>query len=623
MQRLKASRKYILMLIDFILINLAYILAFCFRFNFAVPQHEIVKFWHNAIIITLIYIVTFYLFKLYKSLWNYASNDEFLLAVAACITGSFLAMFYTLIVRERMPYSISILGGILTTVLVVSFRISFRIFSKNTKKFDRADKNEFKRVMIIGAGAAGSMTIEEMKLHPEMRYEPVVLIDMDESKIGTNISGVKVFGNRHKIKKLVKEESIDIILLAIPSIDYKNKKEILNICKQTGCRVEIIPGIYELIDGKVSLKKVRDVSYEDLLGRPPVKLDTEGIEHYIKGKTVMITGGGGSIGSEICRQLAAFKPKKIVLFDIYENGIYDLQQELKYSTIKLDIDCVIASITDKGRLEKTFEEYKPDVIFHAAAHKHVPLMEDNPAEAVLNNVFGTFNLARCADKYKVKRFVMISTDKAVNPTSIMGATKRLCEMIIQSIDKKSSTEFVAVRFGNVLGSNGSVIPLFKKQIAQGGPVLVTHPDINRFFMTIPEASQLVLQAGAFAKGGEIFVLDMEEPVKIYDLACDLIRLSGFEPEVDIKIEFVGLRPGEKLYEEVLTEEEGLDKTVHEKIFVGKPTFDDFEKLKIKLGELKIVAEEQGTESLLSKVHEIVPTYKRTAADLIAAGLANK
>lgn len=617
MERLRASRKYILMLIDAALINLAYILAYCFRFNFNIPKYELVRYLDNAIAITVIYIIIYYLFNLYKNLWHYASTDEFLLAVGGCIAGSLASMIYTALANERIPYSISILAGIFITFAVVGFRVCFRIYSKSIKLFDKSSKNNFKRVMIIGAGAAGSMTIKEMKLHPEMRYKPVALIDIDDNKIGTRIGGVKVFGNRSIIKDIVEQEEIDVILIAIPSIDYKNKKEILNICKKTGCKIEIIPGIFELIDGKVSLKKVRDVSYEDLLGRPPVKLDAEGIEEYIKNKTVMITGGGGSIGSEICRQIIKFNPKEIVLFDIYENGVYELQQELKYSKIDANIKCVIASITDKRRLENTFKEYKPEVIFHAAAHKHVPLMEDNPSESVLNNVFGTLNLAKCADKYNVKRFVMISTDKAVNPTNIMGATKRLCEMIIQSMDKKSETEFVAVRFGNVLGSNGSVIPLFKKQIAQGGPLSVTHPEINRFFMTIPEAAQLVLQAGAFAEGGEIFVLDMEDPVKIYDLACDLIRLSGFEPEEDIKIEFIGLRPGEKLYEEVLTEEEGLNKTVHEKIFIGRPTFDDFDRLKIKLSELKIIAEEKSSEALINKMEEMVPTYQRSVKDMVA------
>jgi FlaA1/EpsC-like NDP-sugar epimerase len=623
MEKLKVSRKYILILIDAILINLSYILAYSFRFNFNIPNYELMKFLNKAIIITLIYIAVFYIFRVYKSLWYYAGTDDFLLAVAGCITGSLVSMIYTAIANDRIPYSIAILGGIFTTLLVVGFRVCFRIYGRSIKLLDRSSKNSFKRVMIIGAGVAGSMTIKEMKLHPEMKSKPVALIDIDNSKIGTSISGVKVFGNRNSIKSIVEEEEIDIILLAIPSIDYKNKRDILNICKQTKCKIQIIPGIFELIDGKVSLKKVRDVSYEDLLGRAPVKLDTKGIEKYITNKTVMITGGGGSIGSEICRQIAKFKPKEVVLFDVYENGVYELEQELRYLKVDVNIKCVIASITDKRRLEKTFEKYKPEVIFHAAAHKHVPLMESNPQESVLNNVFGTLNLAKCADKYKVKRFVMISTDKAVNPTNIMGATKRLCEMIIQSIDKKSETEFVAVRFGNVLGSNGSVIPLFKKQIAQGGPVSVTHPEINRFFMTIPEAAQLVLQAGAFAEGGEIFVLDMEDPVKIYDLACDLIRLSGFEPNEDIKIEFVGLRPGEKLYEEVLTEEEGLNKTVHEKIFIGRPTFDDFDRLKIKLDELKIIAEEQSAETLINKMEEMVPTYERPVIDMVAATLTRR
>ena len=620
MVRLKTSRRYLLMLVDAVLINLSYVLAYCFRFNFDIPNEELMKYLDSAIIITIVYLGIYSVFKLYKSLWSYASIDEFLLGIGAGITGNLAALAYTAVAHNRIPYIVSVLAGIFTVILTLGFRISFRIYRKRIRLFDRTNENGFKRVMIIGAGAAGSMTIKEMKLHPEMRYKPVVLIDDDTNKVGTSINGVKVFGNRNNIEGIVEDEEIDVILIAIPSIDYKNKKEILNICKKTGCKVEIIPGIYELIDGKVSLKKVRDVSYEDLLGRPPVQLDTEGIEQYIKDKTVMITGGGGSIGSEICRQIAKFKPKEVVLFDNYENGVYELEQELRYSGVHIDLKCVIASITDRGRLEQAFIQYKPQVIFHAAAHKHVPLMESNPAESVLNNVFGTLNLAEFADKYNVKRFVMISTDKAVNPTNIMGATKRLCEMIIQSMDKRSKTQFVAVRFGNVLGSNGSVIPLFKRQMAHGGPLTVTHPEINRFFMTIPEAAQLVLQASAFAEGGEIFVLDMEEPVKIYDLACDLIRLSGLEPQEDIKIEFVGLRPGEKLYEEVLMEEEGLNKTVHEKIFVGRPTFDDFDSLRLRLEELRHIAEEETKEVLISKMEELVPTYKRAAHDLVAAGL---
>ena len=623
MEQLKTFRKLILLIIDALLINLAYILAYCFRFNFKIPDYELSNFGHSAIIITVIYIILFHSFKLYKSLWSYASTDEFLLAVGGGVIANIIALAFTALVQRRIPYSVSVLGGIFTILLVVGFRICFRIYRKNIVSFNRVNKKDYKRVMIIGAGAAGTMLIKEMKLHPEMRQLPVALIDDDAHKIGTSIGGVKVFGDRHSIIEVIESQLIEGILVAIPSIDYKNKKEILNICKQTGCKVEIIPGIYELLDGKVSLKEVRDVSYEDLLGRAPVVLDTKGIDEYINGKTIMITGGGGSIGSEICRQIAKFNPKQVILFDNYENGVYELEQELRYSGVNIDLKCVIASITDRGRLEQTFNKYKPQIIFHAAAHKHVPLMESNPAESVLNNVFGTLNLAECADKYGVSRFVMISTDKAVNPTNIMGATKRLCEMIIQSMDKKSAAQFVAVRFGNVLGSNGSVIPLFKKQIAHGGPVTITHPDINRFFMTIPEAAQLVVQAGAFAEGGEIFVLDMQESVKIYDLACDLIKLSGYEPNEDIKIEFIGLRPGEKLYEEILMDDEGLNKTLHEKIFVGRPTFDGFDSLKLRLEDLKAIAEKQSSEALINEIEKLVPTYKRAAQDMAAAGLENK
>ncbi|GAA0746459.1 hypothetical protein GCM10008906_34070 [Clostridium oceanicum] len=371
---------------------------------------------------------------------------------------------------------------------------------------------------------------------------------------------------------------------------------------------------------KYFLNKTRKVDFEDLLGREPVKLDMKSIGNYIQGRVVMVTGGGGSIGSELCRQIIKFKPKKLIVLDNYENNLYVLQQEFNRNGMYENIDYVIASVRDKCRLDLTFKKYRPELVFHAAAHKHVPLMEENPSEAIKNNVFGTLNVATCADKYKVKRFVMISTDKAVNPTNIMGATKRVCEMIIQSMDKRSETQFVAVRFGNVLGSNGSVVPLFIEQIKNGGPVTVTHKDINRFFMTIPEAAQLVLQAGVFAKGGEIFVLDMDKPVKIYDLARDLIRLSGYIPNKDIKIKFIGLRPGEKLYEEVLTEEEGLNQTAHKKIFVGKPTFDNFDTLMVKINEFKEIVKKEKREEIISKLEEMVPTYKRfkPAIDEVAA-----
>lgn len=608
MKRLKVSRNYILILVDVILINLSYILAYCFRFNFHIPNYELERYMHNAIIITLIYLIMFYLFKLYKNLWSYASINEFLFIVYASVASGTLAICYGFAMKNRLPISVNILAALLSILLVGGFRMSSRIIGRYLVLKSKAANGSAKRVMIIGAGSAGTIIAKEMKFCTEVNYLPVAFIDDDKYKIGTYVAGVKVKGTREDIIKVAKELNVDEILIAIAAIDAKNKKEIIDICKETSCKVKLIPGIYEIIDGKVTLNKIRDVSYEDLLGREPVKLNMNGIEGYIKDRVVLVTGGGGSIGSELCRQIAKFNPKEVIVLDNYENGVYDLQSEFKYKKIKINLKAVIASITDKKRLESVFIKYKPEIVFHAAAHKHVPLMEGNPVESVKNNIFGTLNLVKYTDKYNVKKFVMISTDKAVNPTNIMGATKRACEMIVQSMDKKSKTEFVSVRFGNVLGSNGSVIPLFKKQIAHGGPVTVTHPEINRFFMTIPEAAQLVLQAGVFAKGGEIFVLDMESPIKIYDLAYDMIKLSGFEPNVDIKIEFIGLRPGEKLYEEVLTEEEGLTKTSHNKIFVGKATYENFDELMLNLNELQCVAENDDAEGVINKMTEIVTTY---------------
>lgn len=613
MNRQLGGKKHILVFTDIILVNLSYLLAYYFKYGNRLLNIRVADYRTNIILVTLIYLVFFYLFKLYKNLWSYAGTYEFLIVIISCLLANITFIVLNVFIDLNIELSACFLGGIFSIFLEGGLRILIRIYERYIRDheyFKRIDNKELKRVMIIGAGTAGAMVVKEMKLHKDMKLLPVVIIDDDRSKLGNSIGGIKISGSRNDIKKIAKDKSVDIILIAIPSLDKKNKKEIIDICKETNCKLQIIPGIYELIDEKVTLNKIRDISYEDLLGREQVKLDLAGIESFLKGKKVMITGGGGSIGSEICRQIAKFKPQEVILLDNYENGVYELQQEFKYNNVDINIKCVIASVRDRKRIESIFKEYKPDVIFHAAAHKHVPLMEDNPEESIKNNVFGTLNLAECADKYGVERFVMISTDKAVNPTNIMGATKRLCEMIIQSIDKKSKTQFVAVRFGNVLGSNGSVVPLFKKQIAKGGPVTVTHPEINRFFMTIPEAAQLVLQASVFAKGGEIFVLDMDEPIKIYDMACDLIRLSGFEPNVDIKIEFIGLRPGEKLYEEVLTAEEGLNKTAHEKIFVGKPTYFDFDTLKIKLEELRFITEGGNKEEIVLKLQELVPTYKK-------------
>ena len=574
-----------------------------------IPTIYIDNYKREFVFITIIYILSFYIFKLYKSLWIHAGIDEFMLSISGCIMANILSAIWCTIMGSNLPLGVSILAALFSIIYVVGFRISFRIYRRVLIYFSYLDKRDYKRVIVFGAGSAGTMIINEMKRRQKMKYYPVGLIDDNIDKQGAFISGVKVIGGRSKIKEAVTKMLADEIIIAIPSLKSKDKIKIIDLCKATGCKVRIIPGMYEIINGKVSIKHIRDVEVDDLLGRDTIQLDNEGIAEYVAGKTVLVTGGGGSIGSELCRQIARFYPKELLILDIYENNAYDLQNELKRNFPRLNLKVLIASVRDKKRLDKIFNVFKPEVVFHAAAHKHVPLMEYNPSEAVKNNIFGTMNLAECADKYYTKRFVLISTDKAVNPTNIMGASKRACEMIVQSMDKSSKTEFVAVRFGNVLGSNGSVIPLFKKQIAVGGPVTVTNKYITRYFMTIPEAAQLVLQAGAYAEGGEIFVLDMGKPVKIYDLACDLIRLSGFEPHKDIKIEITGLRPGEKLHEELLMDAEGLKETKHKKIFIGRPTFNDIRELKRKFDEIRPIVEFGSKEEIIKKVEELVQTYK--------------
>ena len=617
MVRLKSVRELVLIVIDIAFVNIAFLMAFYFRFNFTVPNFEITFYKSNAIIITAIYIVILYLFKLYKSLWIYASIDEFMFAIGGCVSATIASIGYFAFTNKAYSLSIVILAGIFSTAFIVGFRMSFRIMRRYLALLDRKQHIDSKRIMIIGAGQAGTTVIKEMKMNTELDYNPVVLIDDDRNKQGSYIAGIKVAGNRNSIEEIARKYEIHEVIIAIASLNNKNKKELLDICMKTGCKVKVIPSISEIIDGKVTLNKIRDVHIEDLLSRDPVELNLYGIRENIKDKIVMVTGGGGSIGSELCRQIIKFKPKQLLVLENYENNAYDLQQEFKREGVKVEVIFIMASVRDIKRLDFIFNKFRPDMVFHAAAHKHVPLMEDNPAEAVKNNILGTLNLVQTADKYGVKRFVMISTDKAVNPTNVMGATKRVCEMIVQAMSVLSKTQFVAVRFGNVLGSNGSVVPLFIKQIQNGGPVTVTHKEINRFFMTIPEAAQLVLQASTFAKGGEIFVLDMESPVKIYDLACNLIRLSGLIPNEDIKIEIVGLRPGEKLYEELLTDEEGLINTSNNKIFVGKSTFIDFHELKGKIDELRLIVEkeneEDNKEDIIRKLQELVPTYKRFKA----------
>ncbi|QUH25030.1 polysaccharide biosynthesis protein [Serpentinicella alkaliphila] len=602
----------LLMGIDAILINIAYILAFYIRFDgqfngrVAGPYFQL--YIDNLITVTMIKVGLLFVFGLYRNLWKYASIQELFQIVISSFGANTAVVAYMVLMQYKLPRSIYILAFILDVILIGCVRIGYRVYSNAKEHMFKAKDSDIKRVLVIGAGQAGALIIKELKNHENLKSKAVAVIDDDDSKLGSRINGVPILGDRYHIRKIVDKKKIDEIIIAIPSAPKRIIREIVEECSKTKCSLKIVPGIYEIIDGNVSIKHVRDVEIEDLLGREAVQVDLEDISDYLSGKVVLITGGGGSIGSELCRQISGFRPKKLLILDIYENNAYDIQNELIRMFPELDLEVLIASIRDRKRIEEIFAVYKPEVVFHAAAHKHVPLMEKNPQEAIKNNVFGTLNVAECAHDFGVKRFVLISTDKAVNPTNVMGATKRVAEMIVQSLNKTSKTEFVAVRFGNVLGSNGSVIPLFRKQIKEGGPVTVTHEEVTRYFMTIPEAVQLVIQAGSMAKGGEIFVLDMGEPVKIIDLARNLIRLSGFEPDEDIEVKVVGLRPGEKLYEELLLEEEGLVTTKHDKIFVANPIFTDLKLLQRELAILQtlLVNEQSDIKEYMTR---IVPTYE--------------
>lgn len=605
----KKKKLIFLLILDIIFVNFSYLLALYLRFDGNIEIQYLTVYMDNAFILTIIKLAVFYYFKLYKSVWRYASVGELINIIAACIVANAGALSFLFIIQTHLPRSVYIITTMIDTMIIGGTRFSIRAF-RRIRTGNIIPNNGYRKIMIIGGGDAGAMVIREYNNHTQLNSKPVVIVDDDDKKQGQIIRGVPVLGNREDIPRLVEEMGIDEIVIAIPSADRNQIRGIVEVCRQTKCKLKILPGIYELIDGKVSIKKIRDVQIEDLLGREEIKLNVEEISSYLKEKVVLVTGGGGSIGSELCRQIARFKPKELVILDIYENNAYDIQNELIMQYKSLNLKVVIASIRDKKRIDRIIEEERPDVVFHAAAHKHVPLMENSPTEAIKNNVLGTLNLAQASDKFGVKRFVMISTDKAVNPTNVMGASKRICEMIIQSINEISNTEFVAVRFGNVLGSSGSVIPLFRKQIEEGGPVTVTHQDVVRYFMTIPEAVRLVIQAGAMAKGGEIFILDMGEPVKIIDLAKDLIRLSGFEPNVDIPIKIIGLRPGEKLFEELLLEEEGISSTKHDKIFVGKPTFFDYKLLLKSIEGLKQIIDNGKDEDIREYLYTIVPTYKK-------------
>ena len=605
---MKRKRAILLMLFDTVGISLSYLLALYLRFDGRVDPIYVYNLANHMAIITIIKLSVYYFFKLYKSLWEYASIDEMIEVVGGSIVANLLSSLYMHFIDVGIPRSIYFMVPVIDMVFIGGVRFFYRVLRRLKHGVFNGVK-DYKRILIVGAGAAGAMVIKELRNHDTLNSWPVAIVDDDPQKRRQNINGVPVVGNRKDIKRVCKEYEIDEIIIAIPSANSKDIKDIVGECKKTKVKTKILPGVYELIDGQVSVSKIRDVEIEDLLGREEVHLNMDEICQYIKDKKVLITGGGGSIGSELCRQVARFKPKELIILDIYENNAYDIQNELLSRYDNLPMKVVIASIRDKQRMEEIFAAEGIDVVFHAAAHKHVPLMEENPTEAIKNNVFGTLNVVESAGKYGVEKFVLISTDKAVNPTNVMGATKRIAEMIVQLANTFSHTEYVAVRFGNVLGSNGSVIPLFKKQIAAGGPVTVTHPKVIRYFMTIPEACQLVLQAGAMAEGGEIFILDMGEPVRIMDLAKDLIRLSGFEPEVDIPIEITGLRPGEKLYEELLVNKKEVDTTSHHKIYIEKPLFCDYDNMKRHFNKLQEIIDYADDDAIKEVLAEIVPNYK--------------
>ncbi|MCM1170972.1 MAG: polysaccharide biosynthesis protein [Clostridium sp.] len=586
--------------------------ALWLRYEFSyhnIEKKYLDRLWKCLPLLIISAIVVFAVFKLYSSLWAYAGAMEVFNVTIACVTEGILSIGVALLLYHGidvpLPRSFYILYGGILWILVLLSRFAYRALRSFADW--RQYQSEQRKVLIVGAGDAGNALIKEIRNSKHLNMNIVGVIDDDKNKIGSYIHGIKILGDKNKIVEIAEKTGAKEIIIAIPSASAVELKDLLDICKQTNCELKRLPGIYQFVNGDVSVSKLKNVDVNDLLGREPIKVDLSSILDYVSGKVIMVTGGGGSIGSELCRQIASHNPKQLVLVDIYENTTYDIQQELRNSFPRLNLVVLIASVRNTKRMDMIFEKYRPDIVYHAAAHKHVPLMEDSPNEAVKNNVLGTWKVVQAADRWKVKRFVMISTDKAVNPTNIMGATKRICEMIVQTYDKHSDTEFVAVRFGNVLGSNGSVIPLFKKQIEAGGPVTVTHPEIIRYFMTIPEAVSLVLQAGVYAKGGEIFVLDMGEPVKILDLAKNLIRLSGHKPDEDIKIEFTGLRPGEKLYEEMLMDEEGLQDTENKLIHIGKPIEIDEDKFMEQLEELKEHVKLE-PEDIRDWVRKIVPTY---------------
>lgn len=604
-----------LVIYDIIAVNASYFVALLLRFDMSyssIPEQYLDNFIMFAPIYTIFALIVFAVLHLYNSLWRFASFSELNRIIMSSVLTTAFQLGSIIVTSQRMPVSYYVFGAVFQICLVTGVRFGYRYISLQRTRI-RKSKSAAHNVMIIGAGAAGQMILKELTSSAHLSSKPCCIIDDNPNKWGRIMDGVPVEGGRDSIMNAVEKYEIDRILVAIPSASPQEKRDILNICKETHCQLKSLPGVYQLAKGEVSLSKMKDVAVEDLLGRDTIQVNTEEIFNSIKGKTILVTGGGGSIGSELCRQIADHEPGHLIIFDIYENNAYDIEQELKRKHgAALNMTVLIGSVRDIGRLNMVFEKYRPEIVYHAAAHKHVPLMESSPNEAIKNNTIGTYKTARAAVKYGTERFVLVSTDKAVNPTNIMGASKRLCEMVIQCMDalcKKNNeaATFVAVRFGNVLGSNGSVVPLFKKQIEEGGPVTVTHPDIVRYFMTIPEAVSLIMQASTYAKGGEIFVLDMGEPIKIDTLARNLIKLSGYEPGVDIKLEYTGLRPGEKLYEEKLMEEEGLKRTENDLIHIGSPIPFDPEEFMEQLKELDRRSA-ANDEHIVEFVKTIVPTF---------------
>ena len=609
----RTLRVIFLALVDLVVIQFSAFMALLARFDFSYTLLRESMFL-DALLryapwFTVLTVLIFIPFKLYSSLWEFASVDELLHILLAAMAVAVLQFAAIVLNLVDLPLSFPMLNAMFLAVLTVLFRFSYRMARSIARR--RSRRGVQARTMLIGAGSAGMQTLREFETSENSKNHVVCIIDDDPQKTGRYLNNVKIVGTRRDIAKAAQDYRVEEIVFAIPAAPTQQRKEILKLCQETGCKLKILPGISQLANGEVKVQKIRDVDVLDLLGRDSVQVDLSQIAEYLSGKTVLVTGGGGSIGSELCRQIAGHCPKRLVIFDIYENNAYDIQQELRRTHPGLELITLIGSVRDTERVNMLFETYRPEIVFHAAAHKHVPLMEDSPNEAIKNNVFGTYHVARAADRYGTKTFVLISTDKAVNPTNVMGASKRICEMIVQTMANRSATKFVAVRFDNVLGSNGSVIPLFKRQIAEGGPVTVTHPDIIRYFMTIPEAVQLVLQAGAYANRGEIFVLDMGEPVRIDDLARNLIRLSGFTPDEDIEIRYTGLRPGEKLFEEMLMDEEGLRETANKLIHIGQPIRISEEHFLEQLAQLETACE-QNSPQIRALIARIVPTYHRAA-----------